>query len=54
MKRFNVLKGLLFLLIIVLSVPLTILEEICKGFSRLIKKVKLNYQLMMYARQLTR
>lgn len=54
MKRFNVLKGLLFLLIIVLSVPLTILEEICKGFFQLIKKVKLNYQLMMYVRQLTR
>ena len=54
MKRFNVLKGLLFLLIIVLSVPLTILEEICKVFFLLIKKVKLNYQLMMYVRQLTR
>lgn len=54
MKRFNTLKGLLFLLILVWSVPLTILEEICKGSFLLIRKVKLNYQLMMYVRHLTR
>lgn len=54
MKLFNVLKGLLFLLILVLSVPLTIVEEIYKVFFTLINKVKLNYQLMMFVKQLTR
>lgn len=54
MKRFNALKGLLFLLILGLSVLLTIVEEIFKGFFSLIKKVKLNYQLMMFAKQLSR
>jgi len=54
MKRFNILKGLLFLLIVAVSVPLTIVEEVCKGTFSLITKVKLNYQLMMYVKQLTR
>lgn len=54
MKRFNILKGLLFLVILVLSIPLTIVEEILKGFDSLTNKVKLNYQLMMYVRSLTR
>lgn len=54
MKRLNILKNLLFLLILILSVPLTILEEIYKGFLSLINRVKLNYQLMMYVRALTR
>lgn len=54
MKRLNPLKGLLFLLILILSIPLTIVEEILKGFVSLMNKVKLNYQLMMYVRNLTR
>lgn len=54
MKRPNILNNFLFLLILFLSVPLTIVEETCKGFFSLINKVKLNYQLMMYIKQLTR
>ena len=52
MKRFNLLKGLLFLMILILSIPLTIVEEIFKGLVSLISKVKLNYQLMMFVRNL--
>lgn len=54
MKRLHPLKALLFLVILVLSIPLTIVEEILNGFVSLINKVKLNYQLMMYVRNLTR
>lgn len=52
MKRFNTLKALLCLLIILLSVPFTILEEIYKGVVAGLHKVRLNYQLMMYIKQL--
>lgn len=54
MKRLNLLKGLLFLILLVLSIPLAVVEEILKGFASLITKVKLNYQLMMYVRNLSR
>lgn len=54
MKRFKILIHLLFLLILILSVPLVILEEIYIGFLRLIGKLKLNYQLMLFVKQLTR
>ena len=42
MKPLKFLKGLLFLLIIVLSVPLTIVEEIIKFIFSLKSKIKLN------------
>ncbi len=54
MKPLKFLKGLLFLLIIVLSVPLTIVEELIKFIFSLKSKIKLNYQLMMFVNQLTR
>ena len=54
MKKNNPLMGLLFLLILILSIPLVIVEEIFKGFPLLIGKVKLHYQWMMVVRNLSR
>ncbi len=54
MKPLKFLKGLLFLLIVVLSVVLNIMEEIIKFIFSLKNKIILNYQLMMFFKQLTR
>lgn len=54
MKSFAIVKNIVLLLFIILIVPLTILEEVYKIFCRLISKIKLNYQLLMFAKQLTR
>lgn len=54
MKRFNILKGLLFILLVALSIVLNIVEEIIKFIFSLIAKIKLNYQLMMFIYQFAR
>ncbi len=54
MKRLNFLQGLLLLLIVILSVPLTIIEEIVKFIFLLIRKIKFNYQIMMFVGNLSK
>lgn len=54
MKHLKFLKGLLFLLILVLSVPLSIMEEIIKFIFSLPRKIKFNYQLMMFVGNLSK
>jgi hypothetical protein len=54
MKRLNFLQGLLLLLIVVLSIPLTIVEEIGKFIFSLPRKIKFNYQIMMFMGNLSK
>ncbi len=54
MKRLNFLQGLLLLQIIVVSVPLTIIEETGKFIFSLPQKIKFNYQLMMFVGNLSK
>ncbi|MFY9308204.1 MAG: hypothetical protein WAQ28_04050 [Bacteroidia bacterium] len=53
MKQFNLFKWLLLIVIIAIATPLVILEELFRWFFKLIEKIKLNYQLMMFIYQFT-
>ncbi len=48
MKRFHLFKWLLLVVIIAVSIPLILIEELFKWIFSLIGKIKLNYQLMMF------
>lgn len=52
MKSFSLFKTLLFILLVIVLTLFTIVDEIIKGTFSLITKVRLNYQLMMYIKQM--
>lgn len=54
MKRFNLFKWLLLIVIIAVAIPLIIIEELFKWLFALIGKIKLNYQFMMFIYQFTK
>lgn len=54
MKQPKPLQWTLLLVIIALSIPLLVIEEIFKPFFTIAAKVRLNYQLMMFIFHFTR
>lgn len=54
MKQPKPLQWMLLLVIVVISIPLTIIEEVFKPFFTIAAKVRLNYQLMMFIFHFTR
>lgn len=50
MKRFNPFTALLYLMLILAVILVTLLEELFTYLARLVKKIRRNYQYVIYGK----
>jgi len=54
MKKVKILRGLLFIVIAVLFIPLILAEELYKWALLRVSKIRVNYQALLFVKQLTK